>query len=91
MDICRANEATTAQLKDMTPGQTIKQEANAVNQKEDEKKPKAPKDSGKGSKNQLSANCKFCDRKHERKGTNALRMAKPVLRVEKRITSQLNV
>ena len=67
VDICRANEATTAQLKDMTPGQTIEQEANAVNQKEDGKKPKAPKDSGKGSKNQLSADCKFCGRKHERK------------------------
>ena len=67
VDICRANEATTAQLKDMTPGQTIEQEANAVNQKEDGKKPKAPKDSGKGSKNELSADCKFCGRKHERK------------------------
>ena len=61
------NEATAAQLKDMAPGQTIEEEANAVNLKEDWKKLKAPKDSGKGSKNQLSAECKFCGRKHERK------------------------
>ena len=31
VDICRANEATAAQLKDMAPSQTTEQEANAVN------------------------------------------------------------
>ena len=66
VDICRANKATAAQLKDMAPGQTNEEEANAVNQKEDWKKPKVPKDSGKGPKNQLIAECKFCGRKHER-------------------------
>lgn len=35
VDICRANEATTAQLKDMAPSQSTEQEANAVNQRED--------------------------------------------------------
>lgn len=34
VDIYRADEATTAQLKDIAPSQTNKQEANAVNQKE---------------------------------------------------------
>ena len=38
IDICRANEATAAQLKDMAPSQTTKQEANAVSQKESSKK-----------------------------------------------------
>jgi len=33
VDICRANEATEEQLKDMAPSQTTEQEANAVNQK----------------------------------------------------------
>ena len=35
VDICRANETTTAQLKDMAPSQSTEQEANAVNQRED--------------------------------------------------------
>ena len=67
VDICRANEATAAQLKDMVPSQNIEEKANAVNQKKERKKPKVPKDSGIGSKNQLSAEFKFCGRKHERK------------------------
>ena len=67
VDICRANEATAAQLKDMAPRQTDEEEANAVNQKEDWKKPKVPKDNRKGLKNQLIPECKFCGRKHERK------------------------
>ena len=44
VDIFQANEATTAQLKDKAPSQTTEQEANAVNQKESSKKPKAPKE-----------------------------------------------
>ena len=44
VDICQANKATAAQLKDMAPGQTKEEEANTVNQKEDWKKPKVPKD-----------------------------------------------
>ena len=67
VDICRANEATAAQLKDMAPTQTTEQEANAVNQKESSKKPKTPKESGKDPKNQLSVECKYCGNKHERK------------------------
>ena len=67
VDICRANEATTAQLKDMAASQTPEQEANAVNRKEGSKKPKSPKENGKGSKDQLSAECKYCGTKHERK------------------------
>jgi len=50
----------------MAPGQTNEEEANAVNHMEDWKKPKVPKDSGKGPKNQLIAECRFCGRKHER-------------------------
>ena len=67
VDICRANEATAAQLKDMAPSQTTEQEANAVNQKESSKKPKAPKENGKDPKDQLSVECKYCGNKHERK------------------------
>ena len=67
VDICRANKATAAQLKDMAPGQTTEQEANAVNQNESSKKPKTPKENGKDPKDQLSAECKFCGNKHERK------------------------
>ena len=51
----------------MAPSQTTEQEANAVNQKEDSKTPKVPKDNGKGPKDQLSAECKYCGKKHERK------------------------
>ena len=65
VDICRANEATTAQLKGMAPSQTTEQEANAVNQKESSKKPKAPKENGKDPKDQLSVECKYCGNKHE--------------------------
>ena len=53
VDICRANEATAAQLKDMAPSQTTEQEANAVNQKESSKKPKTPKENGKDPKDPL--------------------------------------
>ena len=67
VDICRVNEATAAQLKDMAPSQTTEQEANAVNQKENFKKPKTSKENGKDPKDQLSAECKFCGNKHERK------------------------
>ena len=67
VDICRANEATTAQLKDMAPSQSTEQEANAVSQREDHKTPKAPKQNGKGPKDQLSAECKYCGKRHERK------------------------
>ena len=34
VDICLVNEATDAKLKDMAPSQTIEQEVNEVNQKE---------------------------------------------------------
>ena len=67
VDICSANEAATAQLKDMAVSQTPEQEVNAVNKKKGSKKPKAPKENGKGSKDQLSAECKYCGTKHERK------------------------
>ena len=67
VDICRANEATTAQLKDMASSQTTEQQANAVNQKESSKKPKITKENGKDLKDQLSAECKYCGYKHERK------------------------
>ena len=67
IDICRANEATAAQLKDMAPSQTTKQEANAVSQKESSKKPKNTKENGRDPKDQLSAKCKYCSYKHERK------------------------
>ena len=67
VDICRANEATAAQLKDMAPTQITEQEANAVNQKESSKKPKTPKENGKDPKDQLSVECKYCGNKHERK------------------------
>ena len=76
VDICRANEATTAQLKDMAASQTPEQEANAVNQKEGSKKPKAPKENGKGSKNQLSAECKYCGTKHGQKRDKCLAYGK---------------
>jgi len=65
VDICRANEATAAQLKDMAASQTTEQEANAVNQKESSKKLKAPKENGKDPKDQLSTKCKYCGNKHE--------------------------
>ena len=58
---------TTAQLKDMAASQTPEHEANVLNKKEGSKKPKAPKENGKGSKDQLSAECKYCGTKHERK------------------------
>ena len=58
------------------------QEANAVNQKEGSKKPKAPKEKGKGSEDQLSTECKHCGTKHERKETNALHTERRSLRVE---------
>ena len=67
VDICRVNEATAAQLKDMAPSQTTEQEANAVNQKESSKKPKTTKENCRDPKDQLSAECKFCGYKHERK------------------------
>ena len=67
VNIFQANEATTAQLKDKAPSQTTEQEANAVNQKERSKKPKAPKGNGKDPKDQLSVECKYCGNKHERK------------------------
>lgn len=65
VDICRANEATAAQLKDMAPSLSTEQEANAVNQKENYKTPMAPKPNGKGQKDQLSAECKYCGKRHE--------------------------
>ena len=37
IDICRANEATTAQLKDMSASQSSEEEANTVNQREGSK------------------------------------------------------
>ena len=67
VDICRANEVTAAQLKDMAPRQTTEQEANAVSQKESSKMPKAPKENGKDPKDQLSVEYKYCGNKHERK------------------------
>ena len=51
----------------MTPRQTTEQEANAVNQKESSKKPKTTKENCRDPKDQLSAECKFCGYKHERK------------------------
>ena len=70
VDICQANEATAAQLKDLTPSQTTEQEANAVSQKESSKKLKAPKENGKDPKDQLSVECKYCGNKHELKRDN---------------------
>jgi len=66
-DIFRVNKATAAQLKDMAPSQTTEQEADAVNQKEGSKKLKVPKEYDKGPIDQLSAECKYCGNKHERK------------------------
>lgn len=51
----------------MAPSQSTEQEANAVNQKEDYKTPKAPKQNGIGPKDQLSTECKYCGKRHERK------------------------
>ena len=82
VDICRANEATTAQLKNMAASQTPEQEANAVNQKEGSRKPKSPKEKGKGSEDQLSAECKCCGTKPSGKETNAPHTEKRALRVE---------
>ena len=67
VDICRANEATAAQLKDMAPSQTTEQGAKTVNQKESSKKPKTTKEKSRDPKDQLSAECKYCGYKHERK------------------------
>nr|XP_058966743.1 uncharacterized protein LOC131793346 [Pocillopora verrucosa] len=53
--------------KGLAPSQFTEQEANAVNQKEDYKTPKAPRQNGKGPKDQLSAECKYCGKRNERK------------------------
>ena len=60
VDICRANEAAAAQLKDMAPGQTNKEEANTVTRRKIGR-------SRKYQRERLSAECKFCGRKHEQK------------------------
>lgn len=62
---CQANKATAAQLKVMALSQATEQEAHAVNQKEGFKKPKTPKENGKGSKDQLNTECKYCGHKRE--------------------------
>ena len=47
-------------MKDMVVSQTPEQEVNAVNKKKGSKRPKAPKENGKGSKDQLSAEWEYC-------------------------------
>ena len=80
------NEATAAQLKDMALSQFTEQEANAVNQRENYKMPKAPKQNGKGPKDHLSTQCKYCSKRHKRK--IALHTEKPALHVENPTTLQ---
>ena len=65
MDICRAAEVTSAQLKEMAPGQHSS-EVDLV-AKADPKKPNSRKEKKKPPKNQLFEECKFCGRQHERK------------------------
>ena len=65
VDICRANEATAAQLEDMAPSQTTEQEVNAVNQKERSKKAKTTKNNGRDPKDEPSAEYKYCGYKLE--------------------------
>lgn len=70
----------------MALSQFTEQEANAVNQRENYKMPKAPKQNGKGPKDQLSAQCKYCGKRHKWK--IALHTEKPALHVENPTTLQ---
>ena len=69
VDICRAAEATSAQLKEMAPSQQQQNHASEVDlvTKGDSWKLKARKEKVKVPKNHQLDECKFCGRKHERK------------------------
>ena len=64
MDICRAAEATSAQLKEMAPSQQSS-EVDLV-AKAEPKKPNSRKEKKKSPKDQLVEECKFCGHQHER-------------------------
>ena len=89
IDMCRAAEATAAQLKVMAANQDPVKEINFVKKKR-ENKPTAHKASGKSLPSQLVADCKFCGRQHEKK-RNAPHSAKPAPRVVKTIISRQSV
>ena len=64
VDICRAAEATSAQLKEMAPSQQSS-EVDLV-AKAEPKKPNLRKENKKSPKDQLVEECKFCGRQHQR-------------------------
>ena len=64
VDICRAAEATSAQLKEMAPSQQSS-EVDLV-AKAEPKKPNWRKEKKKSPKDQLVEECKFCGHQHER-------------------------
>ena len=68
VDICRATEATSAQIKEMAPSQQ-QQHSSEVDlvTRGYSWKSKARKENVKDSKNHQLDECKFCGRKHERK------------------------
>ena len=66
IDMCRAAEATAAQLKVMAASQDPVKESNFVKKKK-ENKPTAHKANGKRLPSQLVADCKFCGPQHEKK------------------------
>ena len=64
VDICRAAEATSAQLKEMA----LRQHSSEIDlvSKAEPKKPNSRKEKKKSPKNQLVEECKFGGRQHER-------------------------
>ena len=66
VDICRAAEAASAQIKEMAPSQHPG-EVDLVAKSRPFKKSKSIKEKEKPSKNQFVDECKFCGRQHERK------------------------
>ena len=64
VDICRAVEATSAQLKEMAPSQQSSEVDRVV--KAEPKKPNSRKEKKKSPKDQLVEECKFCGHQHER-------------------------
>ena len=64
VDICRAAEATSAQLKEMAPSQHSSE--GGLVAKAEPKKPNSRSEKKKSPKNQLVEECKFCGRQQER-------------------------
>ena len=68
VDICRAAEAATAQIKEMAPSQQPTEvDFVSKSKRENFKKSKAIKGKEKFLKNPRVDECKFCGRQHERK------------------------